>query len=156
MAAKNRDDQEMEQVEVAIHVDAPPEVIWAYMSDLPFVRALPFTTMEVIGEPVNVGTINRLTFALPLGLTFRFNEMVTEWVENERVAYRALSGWKMEAVATLTPEGRSTRFTFTLRYRLPGLWKLTPRWFMELGCRQGLENLRKMIEPKPTNLTAQM
>lgn len=146
-------DKPMQQVEAVVHIAAPPEVVWAYMADLPFIRALPFTTMEVVGKPVNVGTVNRLTFALPLGLTFRFDEVVTEWVENERIAYRTLSGWKMEAVAILTPEDRSTRFTFNLRYRLPGLWKLTPRWFMELGCRQGLENLRTMIEPKPKNLT---
>lgn len=74
--------------------------------------------------------------------------MVTEWVENERISYRALSGWAMEAEAVLTPQQGGTRFRFILRYRFPGLWKLTPRWLMQLGCRQGLENLRKMIETK--------
>lgn len=138
----------MEKIETTIHIDAPPETVWAYMSDLPFLRALPFTTMEVIGKLVSVGTKYRWTFAFPLGLTFRFDEVVTEWVENERIAYRAISGWEMEAGPVLTPEQNGTRFHFTLRYRLPGLWKLTPRWLMELGCRQGLENLRKMIEAK--------
>jgi uncharacterized membrane protein len=90
----------------------------------------------------------------PLGLTFRFDEVVTEWAPNERIAYRAISGWEMEAGPVLTPERGGTRFDFTLRYRLPGLWKLTPRWFMEWGCRKGLENLRKMIEAKPTGLAA--
>lgn len=138
----------MQQVEVTIHMDAPPESVWAYMSDLPFLAALPFTTMEVIGKPVGVGTVYRWTFALPLGLTFRFDEVVTEWVKNERIAYRAVSGWEMEAGPVLTPEQGGTRFHFTLRYRFPGLWRLTPRWLIELGCRQGLENLRKMIEAK--------
>ena len=54
----------------------------------------------------------------------------------------------MDAGPVLTPERGGTRFHFTLRYRFPGLWKLTPRWLMQLGCRQGLENLRKMIEAK--------
>jgi len=147
MTSQNPHDK-MQQVEVVIHMDAPPETAWAYMSDLPFLAALPFTTMEVIGKPVGVGTIYRWTFALPLGLTFRFDEMVTEWVENERIAYRAISGWEMEAGPVLTPERGGTRFHFTLRYRFPGLWKLTPRWLMQLGCRQGLVNLRKMIETK--------
>lgn len=151
-----KSNEQRHKVEVIIDIDAPREAVWAYMSDLPFLTALPFTTttMEVIGRPVGVGTKYRWTFAFPFGLTFRFNEVVTEWVENERIAYRALSGWEMEAVAILTPERRSTGFTFTLRYRLTGPWKLTPRWLMELGCRQGLKNLKKMIEAKPTGLTA--
>ncbi len=144
--------EKMQQVEVMVHIDAPPEVVWPYMDDLPFLRALPFTTLEVIGEPVNVGTKYRWTFALPLGLTFRLDEVVTEWVENERIAYRAISGWAMEAGPVLTPERGGTRFRFTLRYRLPGLWKLTPHWLMELGCRQGLKNLKKMIEANPKGL----
>ncbi|MFZ3078114.1 MAG: SRPBCC family protein [Bellilinea sp.] len=144
-----KSNEQMQKVEVIIHIDAPREAVWAYMADLPFVRALPFTTMEVIGEPVNVGTVNRLTFALPFGVTFRFDEVVTEWVENERIAYRAISGWAMEAEAVLKPEDGGTCFRFTLHYRFPGLWKLTPHWLMELGCRQGLKNLKKMIEAKP-------
>lgn len=80
--------------------------------------------------------------------------MVAEWVENERIAYRALSGWEMKAEAALRPERGGTRFQFTLRYRLPVLWKLTPHWLMELGCRQGLTNLKKMIEASPEGAAA--
>ncbi len=140
--------QKIQPVEVAAHIEAPPEAVWPYMADLPFLAALPFTTMEVIGKPVGVGTVYHWAFALPLGLTFRFDEVVTEWVLNERIAYRAISGWEMEAGLVLTLERGGTRFHFILRYRLPGLWKLTPRWLLELGCQQGLENLRKMIEAK--------
>ncbi len=152
--ATQHTNRKLQQVEVVIYMGAPLETVWAYMSDLPFLAALPFTMMEVIGKPVGVGTVYRWTFALPLGLTFRFDEVVTEWVPNERIAYRAISGWEMEAGPVLTPEQNGTRFHFTLRYRFPGLWKLTPRWLMQSGCRKGLENLRKMIEAKPTGLTA--
>lgn len=117
-----------------------------HYSDSPFLAALPFTTLEVIGKSVSVGTKYRWTFALPLGLTFRFDEMVTEWVENERIAYRANSGWEMEAGPVLAPERGGTRFNFTLPYRFPGFWRLTPDWLIQLGCRQGLENLPEMIE----------
>lgn len=147
METKNPYEQ-MQRVEASIHIDAPPDAVWAYMSDLPFIAAFPFTTMEVTGRPVGVGTQYRWTFALPLGLIFRFDELVMEWAPNERIAYRAISGWEMEAGATLAPESGGTRFHFILRYRLPGLWKLAPRGFMQWGCRQGLENLRKMIEAK--------
>ncbi|HBY97012.1 MAG: SRPBCC family protein [Ardenticatenaceae bacterium] len=148
MTAKNAHEQ-MQEVEVVIHIDAPPEAVWAYMADLPFLRTLPFTTMEVVGKPAGVGTVYRWVFNLLLGLTFRFDEVVTEWVPHERIAYRAISGWEMEAGPVLTPENGGTRFHFTLRYRLPGLWRLTPRWLMKWGCRQGLANLRKMIEAEP-------
>lgn len=89
-----------------------------------------------------------------LGLSFRSDEVVTEWVDNERIAYRAISGWEMQATVVLTPERGSTRFHFALRCRLPGLWKLTPRWLIQLGCRQGLANRLRMIEAKSKSLAA--
>jgi hypothetical protein len=36
--------------------------------------------------------VYRWGFELLLRLTFRFDEVVTEWVEPERFAYRAISG----------------------------------------------------------------
>lgn len=141
---------ETEKVVVVTHVEAAPGDVWVPMAHLPFLAALPLTTMEVVGDPVNVGTVYRWTFRLPFGLMFRFDEVVTEWVEGERIAYRATSGWRMEARVTLTPEGSGTSLRVVLRYRLPGLWGLTPRWFVELGCRRGLANLRSLIESKAT------
>ena len=86
---------------------------------------------------------------MPLGLTFRFDEVVTEWIEPERFAYRAISGWEMEAVNTLAPKDGSTRISFTLRYRFPGVWRwLIPRPLVRLGLRLAFANLRRRVETK--------
>jgi uncharacterized protein YndB with AHSA1/START domain len=70
--------------------------------------------------------------------------VVTEWVEPERFAYRAVSGWEMEAVNALAPEDGGTRIAFTLRYRLPDVWGgLIPRPLVRLA----FANLRRRVEP---------
>lgn len=73
-----------------------------------------------------VGTLYSWAFTLPFDLCFRFDEIVTEWVETERLAYRALSGWDMEALAAFQPDGAGTKETFTLKYRAPADWS----WLM--------------------------
>ena len=140
----------MKEVTVTVHVGAPPEVVFSAIADprKPFLTSNPFTSMTVVGErTAGVGTMHRWTFKLPLGLTFRFDEVVTEWVEPERFAYWAVSGWEMEVVNTLAPENGDTRITFTLRYRLPGIWGwLVPRPLVRLGLRLAFANLRRRVE----------
>ena len=115
----------MNEVMVISHVNAPRERVFAAVADprKPFLTSNPITRLEVVGErTAGVGTIYRWTFTLPFGLRFQFAEVVTEWIEPERLAYRSISGWEMEALATFTAEEEGTREAFTLRYRLPGLW----------------------------------
>ena len=138
------------RVEVEVYVDAPPEAVWSQMAELPFLSTLPLlrTSMSVVGRPVGGGTIYKWSFRLPFGPTFRFDELVTEWVEGERISYRALSGWAMEFRAALAPEGSGTRFRIQLLYSLPFPWRLVPPGLIRLGCRKGLEILRRDAESK--------
>lgn len=145
--------RDVQEVTVSAHIAAPAATIFAAISDprKPFLTSNPLTAMTVINEQTTgVGTAYRWTFSLPLDLTFQFDEVVTAWVENERFAYRAISGWEMEAVTQLTPELGGTYAHFTLRYRLSGVWKwVIPHWLAQLVCRWALSNLRNHIEPKP-------
>ena len=138
------------RVEVEIYVDAPPEAVWSQMAELPFLSTLPLLTvsMSVVGRPVGVGTIYKWSFRLPFGPTFRFDELVTEWVTAEQIGYRALSGWAMEFHAALAAEGSGTRFRIQLLYSLPFPWRLVPPGLIRLGCRQGLEILRRDVESR--------
>lgn len=141
----------MREVTITAHVDAPPETVFAAIADprKPFLTSNPFTTMAIGGErAMGVATVYRWTFKLPFSPTFQFDEVVTEWLEPEKFAYRAVTGWKMEAVNALAPEDGSTRITFSLRYRLPTSWGwLLPRPLVRLGLRLVFANLRKCVEP---------
>src|SRR5829696_2459050 len=142
----------MRDVTVKARCDAPPQTVFWAIADprKPFLTSNPFTTMTIAGDQTSgVGTVYRWTFELPFGPTFRIDEVVTEWVEPERFAYRAVSGWEMEAVYALAPEDGGTRITFTLRYRFPGVWgRLIPRPLVRLGLRLAFANLRKRVEPE--------
>lgn len=137
-------------VVASVHVDAPPEHVFAVIADPSkrFLTSNPFASMTVVGkQTAGVDTVYRWTFTLPFGLTFRFDEVVIEWVENERFAYRAVSGWEMEAINVLTPDNRGTCITFMLRYRFPGVWDwLIPPWLVYLGVRRAFANLKQCVE----------
>ncbi len=138
-----------QMVTVSTHFPAPREQVFAAIADpqKPFLTRNPITRMEVVGvQRSGAGTVYRWTFTLPLGLRFTFDEAVTEWVEPERFAYRALSGWQMEAINALTPENGGTRLTFTLRYRFPSPWKwLVPQWLVRLGIKRSLVNIERTV-----------
>lgn len=142
--------QAMREVIATTYVDAPPEIVFAVVADprKSFLTGNPFTHMEVVGNQTEgIGTVYRWTFTLPFGLRFTFDEVVTEWVEPGRFAYRATSGWEMDAVTALTPEDSGTRVSFTIRYRLPGVWNwLMPEWLERLGSGRAVANIRKHAE----------
>ncbi len=139
----------MKEVTAVAHINSPRARVFSSVVDprKSFLTNNPVTQMEVAGEQTaGVGTIYRWTFTLPLGLIFRFDEVVTEWIEPERLAYRAVSGWEMEALAVLIPDNGGTQETFTLRYRAPGLWNwLIPRWLVRLGIQRALANIQKAV-----------
>jgi uncharacterized protein YndB with AHSA1/START domain len=142
--------QDLQEVVVSTVLHAPPAEVFAAIGNprKPFLTSNPVTTLQVVGnQTMGAGTIYRWTFRLPFGITFRFDEVVTEWVEHERFAYRAISGWQMEAVNALTSEDGRTRLTFTLRYQLAGPWRwMIPRWLLRLGLRIAFEILRRQVE----------
>ncbi len=139
----------MKEVIVIAHINAPREQVFSYVVDprKSFLTSNPVTHMEVASEQMaGVGAIYRWIFTLPLGLTFKFDEVVTEWIEPSRLAYRAISGWQMEASAVLTPDNEGTQEIFTLRYHAPGLWSwLIPGWLVRLGIRPALANIQQAI-----------
>lgn len=139
----------MKEVTVVAHINSPCVRVFSSIVDprKSFLTNNPVTQMEVAGEQTaGTGTIYRWMFTLPLGLTFKFDEVVTEWIEPERLAYCAISGWEMEALAVLMPDNGGTQETFTLRYRTPGFWNwLMPRWLVRLGIQRALANIQKVV-----------
>lgn len=112
----------MKTVTVTAHLHASRGEVFSHVVDerKRFLTDNPVTEMQIVSaQTTGVGTMYRWKLTLPLGLRFRFDEIVTEWAEPERLAYRAVSGWDMEASALFEPDGNGTRETFTLRYRAP-------------------------------------
>ena len=112
------------KVQKSIEIAAPPDKIWPFLIEPEKILkwCITFLKFEYTGEQRSgVGT----TFYLEEkagGPLMKLNFRITEWVENERVAFSMISGtfvkgyeqsWTVEA----TPSG--SRFTFTEEVKLP-------------------------------------
>ncbi len=112
------------KVQKSIEIAAPPDKIWPFLIEPEKILkwCITFLKLEYTGEQRSgVGT----TFYLEEkagGPLMKLNFRITEWVENERVAFSMTSGtfvkgyeqsWTVEA----TPSG--SRFTFMEEVKLP-------------------------------------
>lgn len=112
------------KVQKSIEIAAPPEKIWPFLVEPEEILkwCITFLKLEYTGEQRSgVGA----TFYLEEkagGPLMKLNFRITEWVENERVAFSMISGnfvkgyeqsWTVEA----TPSG--SRFTFMEEVKLP-------------------------------------
>jgi uncharacterized protein YndB with AHSA1/START domain len=112
------------KVQKSIEIAAPPDKIWPFLIEPEKILkwCITFLKFEYTGEERSgVGT----TFYLEEkagGPLMKLNFRITEWVENERVAFSMISGtfvkgyeqsWTVEA----TPSG--SRFTFMEEVKLP-------------------------------------
>ena len=104
-------------VQKTIEINAPPEKIWSFMTEpekvlqwyIPL-RKFEYTLNQrnVVGAP--------LYFEEKTGLgSMKFNCVITEWVENEKFAFRMHSGNMMksyEETWTVAATASGSRFTF--------------------------------------------
>ncbi len=130
-------------------VAAPPERVFAVVADprKPFLTGNPIVSMQVVSEQTEgVGTVYRWRFHLPFVGPFGFDEVVTAWEPGRRFAYRALTDWEMTAESRMEPEAGGTRVTFTLDYRLPGVWALVPRWLEQWAIDRALASIARRAE----------
>ena len=112
------------KVQKSIEIAAPPDKIWPFLIEPEKILkwCITFLKFEYTGEQRSgLGT----TFYLEEkagGPLMKLNFRITEWVENERVAFSMISGnfvkgyeqsWAVEA----TPSG--SRFTFMEEVKLP-------------------------------------
>ncbi len=79
--------------------------------------------MEVRGEPLSkqrggVGTSTRWFYKYGKR-RFIWDDIVTEWEPEHRVAWKATSAWSMEDSFTLTPGEEETVLAYDMGYSLP-------------------------------------
>jgi uncharacterized membrane protein len=77
------------------------------------------------------------------GRRFAWDDLVTEWVPERRIVWKATSGWKMEDSFTLQKEEDRTRLVYDMNYHLPygPLGWLYGKLILEPRMRQHLSNV---------------
>ena len=105
------------KVQKTIEITASPEIIWSFMTEPEKVLQwyLPLQKFEYTTDQRNmVGAPLYYEEKVALGI-IRLNCVVTEWVENEKYAFRMNSGNMMksyEEIWTVEPAPSGSKFTF--------------------------------------------
>jgi uncharacterized protein YndB with AHSA1/START domain len=123
----------------SIHIDAPPEVAFAYMTDLTNVGELNRMSYTPIHEtPDRVGSSYALEYR-EFGLPRRCIMVITEYVPGERVAFRASQPSDLSVVWRFVPADGGTDLTLEQSFRsaIPGFGPLYMR-LMRLMFRVGM------------------
>lgn len=108
----------MMRVERSIEIGASPEKVWPYLSEPEKILQwyAPLQQFEYTSEQKGgVGAPFRFVEKTAAG-TAKLDCVVTEWVENELLAFRMISGNMMKAYAErwdVVATGSGCRFTFT-------------------------------------------
>ena len=143
----------MKLFEFTLLVNADPAEIFKVISDprskLAWVPAIRRVELETPGPP-GVGT--RYLASAGIGpFEFVFQEQITEWVENESVAYNGRSLWgEFKTVVEIDPGSGGTQVQYRMDYTFPGGWtgdalgrivRLFIRRPMEVRSAAGLKEL---------------
>lgn len=137
----------MARIAASIWVEATPAVVFGIIAD-PAGPLLPQggPRLVIMEEPGAIGSRYRWEFHR-LGIHFRLDSEVTESHFAERLAFRGLPGWEMEAEADLLPADGGTRLIYRMRYRFPApLRWLIPGPLIRLGVWHGLHKVKAMAE----------
>ena len=136
------------KVQGSIEIAAPPEKIWPFLVEPEKILkwCITLEKFEYTGEQRSgVGTPFRFEERIP-GRLMKLNFVVTEWAENERLAFNMTSGdfakgYEQRWTVETTPSG--SRFTFMEDIELPyGIIGEILGLFAQLGSQA---NVRKML-----------
>jgi len=137
------------RVQRSTEIAAPPEKIWPFMVEPENILkwCITFQKFEYTGEKrSSIGTtfyVEEKAGPMPLmKLIFR----VTEWVENERLAFRKTSGTGVKGyeqgwTVKVTPDG--SRFTFMEEVELP--FGIIGKLMGVIGQRSSEANVKEML-----------
>jgi uncharacterized membrane protein len=134
-------------------INSPPSRVWRVIEkhlqhpELESGRNEPGAIQELGGEVLSeqragVGTRTRWSYNYN-GRRFAWDDLVTEWVPEKRIVWKATSGWKMEDSFTLQKEEAGTRLVYDMSYHLPygPLGWLYGKLILEPRMRQHLSNV---------------
>lgn len=81
------------------------------------------------------------------GLGFRLDSIVTDYRPGQRLIFKGVGGWTMDAQVDLRPDAGGTRLDFRIRYQFgaPLRW-LVPGALIRLGIWHALRQVKAMCE----------
>lgn len=155
----------MTKIIKSIEIDALPKKVWTLIvqhlkyPDHPADEEGMAPIKAVRGKAISkkragVGVTTRWTYEFK-GKTYTWDDIVTEWVDNKRIAWKSTSTWQMEDSFDLEPTEKGTRLIYTMDYKLPyGFleWiygKLRLQKPMEKTLENTLMNMKRMVEKLP-------
>ena len=113
----------------SISINCPPSRVWRIIEkhlEHPQISTLeqePGEIQESHGEALSeqragVGTRTRWFYSYKRK-PFTWDDVVTDWEPQRKVAWKTVSTWDMQDSFSLQPEGKGTRLTYDMNYHLP-------------------------------------
>jgi uncharacterized protein YndB with AHSA1/START domain len=144
----------LDHIEKTIEIKAPPEEVWALLSDLERIPewAKGYAEREVITskQRTGVGTTTH-EVGVAFGKPYEKDFIVTEWVEREKISFSSTSGWPWKGSWIMKPIKEGTLFTYVVDFELPyGVEKLKAsfREKYEKLIEEWMQNIKKIVEKK--------
>jgi uncharacterized membrane protein len=143
------------RIEKSIVIRAPPEKVFALLDDVERMVEWMDTIKEVkVTSKQRAGVGTTYHFIADAGGTrAEFDSETTEWVENERMAWRTTSGdITMFGSGTLKTVEGGTQYTWVMDYQLPYsilgkiIDKLKVSKDFEKDMERALQNLKTLLE----------
>jgi uncharacterized protein YndB with AHSA1/START domain len=144
----------LDHIEKTIEIKAPPEEVWALLSDLERIPewAKGYTEREVITskQRTGVGTTTH-EVGVAFGKPYEKDFIITEWVEKEKISFSSTSGWPWKGSWIMKPTKEGTLFTYVVDFELPyGVEKLKAsfREKYEKLVEEWTRNIKNIVEKK--------
>lgn len=114
----------------SVSVKATPHTLWQILcrhlehpqAPIPYEgkppRIEPRKGTPLTAERHGVGTKTRWQYSFR-GREYLWDDVVTEWIEDRKIAWKATSGMNLEDAFELFPEGLTTTLRYEMRYKAP-------------------------------------
>ena len=142
----------MIEIQASIIIDAPPEKVWEYISDLGKIAEWDPDTLKVEWQrPVSVGSVAVVTAKQALFGKRVVNMEVTEWEPGHKFGARVKSGGaSVEGVYTIEPaEGNRTKLSRSATVEVGGWLRLLSPLIARKARNERskeIENIKRMVE----------
>jgi len=154
MIASNKGGGTLTRIERSIEIKSPPEKVWPLLlwercaEYNPSIKSVKSTSEKKRGVGATAHVLGKGD-----GQKFEYDIEVTEYVENDKCAWRTTSGdWTALGSNILKPTEAGTELTMMIDYQLPYsllgkiIDKLRVRKSIERNIETALENIKSIVE----------